>query len=128
MEPTPQAVFAYAKEQYGAVPEYLWAKTPDSAVLRHPGSGKWFAVLLQVDPSRFGLPGEAALDVLNVKCDPLLAGSLRGKAGYFPAYHMNKQHWISIALPLVADLSEVLPLLQLSYHLAGLRPPAKGGR
>ena len=38
------------------------------------------------------------MDVLNVKSDPLLIGSLRGQDGYFPAYHMNKEKWLSIQL------------------------------
>ena len=35
---------------------------------------------------------------LNVKCDPLLIGSLRQKPGSFPAYHMSKTQWITAVL------------------------------
>ena len=28
----------------------------------------------------------------------MLIGSLRGQKGYFPAYHMNKEKWISVLL------------------------------
>ena len=40
----------------------------------------------------------SALIAFNVKSDPLLIGSLRGQDGYFPAYHMNKEKWLSIQL------------------------------
>ena len=37
-----EEIFEYVKKQYGTVPEYLWSKLPDSAVLRHK-NGKWYA-------------------------------------------------------------------------------------
>lgn len=30
-----EAVFGYVKENYGTEPEFLWASTPDAAVLRN---------------------------------------------------------------------------------------------
>ena len=36
------------------------------------------------------MPGDESIDVVNLKCDPLLIGSLRSEPGFFPAYHMNK--------------------------------------
>lgn len=33
-----------------------------------------------------------------VKCDPIMIGALRTQTGFFPAYHMNKDSWISILL------------------------------
>ena len=44
---------------------------------------------------KIGLTGEGEVDILNVKCDPILSGSLRMQPGFFPAYHMNKEKWIS---------------------------------
>lgn len=36
--------------------------------------------------------------VLNLKCDPNLAPILHDFHAIFPAYHMNKRHWISVDL------------------------------
>lgn len=36
--------------------------------------------------------------VLNLKCDPNLAPILHDFRAIFPAYHMNKRHWISVDL------------------------------
>ena len=33
-----EEIFEYVQKQYGTLPEYLWSKLPDSAVLRHK---KW---------------------------------------------------------------------------------------
>ncbi len=58
----------------------------------------WYGVVLEVSADKSGLPEAGIIDVLNVKSDPLLIGSLRGQEGYFPAYHMNKEKWLSIQL------------------------------
>lgn len=73
----PQALLAWAREQYGVLPEYLWAKSPGFAVLRHPHSGRWFAVLMQLPSEKLGLHGGKHVDIVNVKCDPLLTGFLQ---------------------------------------------------
>lgn len=67
--------------------------------------------------SKLGLPEKDFVDVLNVKSDPMLITSLRGQEGYFPAYHMNKEKWISILLR-EADLDDsIRNLLALSFEL-----------
>ena len=49
-----EEIFEYVKKQYGTVPEYLWAQSPDNAVLRHK-NGKWYAVVMTVEKSKLGL-------------------------------------------------------------------------
>lgn len=61
-------------------------------MLRHNDNNKWYGVVLEVFADKLGLPEAGIVDVLNVKSDPLLIGSLRGQDGYFPAYHMNKEN------------------------------------
>ena len=51
------------------------------------------------------------------KCDPVLVGSLRERAGFYPAYHMNKDKWITIRLDGGVDGEEIQRLIQLSYEL-----------
>lgn len=64
-----------------------------------------------------GLPKAGIVDVLNVKSDPLLIGSLRRQDGYFPAYHMNKEKWLSIQLGKPELDDAIKDLLSLSYEL-----------
>ncbi|MCC2127564.1 MmcQ/YjbR family DNA-binding protein [Hominiventricola filiformis] len=52
-----------------------------------------------------------------MKSDPLLIGSLRGQDGYFPAYHMNKEKWLSIQLGKPELDDAIKDLLSLSYEL-----------
>lgn len=63
------------------------------------------------------LPEKEFVDVLNVKGDPMLIASLRGQMGYFPAYHMNKEKWISILLGQAEFDESIQNLLALSYEL-----------
>ncbi|MCR5306092.1 MAG: MmcQ/YjbR family DNA-binding protein [Oscillospiraceae bacterium] len=109
------AVLAFAAETWGTAPEYLWASTPDAAVLRHRENRKWYAILMRVGRERLGLSGSGQTDVLNVKCDPLMTGSLQLRPGILPAYHMNKQSWISILLDGTVPLTEIDGLLRMSY-------------
>ena len=93
---TRQELFTWIRQRYGTEPEYPWHDW--NAVLRHNDNIKWYGVVLEVSADKLGLPEAGIIDVLNVKSDPLLIGSLRGQDGYFPAYHMNKEKWLSIQL------------------------------
>lgn len=112
-------VFKYALETFDAKPEYLWAKDPDSAVLRRSDNNKWFAVIMRVTEDKLGLESGGAVDIIDVKCDPLMVGSMRMNDGVFPGYHMNKDHWITVLLDGSADDELVFSLLDMSYELAG---------
>ena len=81
---TRQELFTWIRQQYGTEPEYLWHDW--NAVLRHNDNNKWYGVVLEVSADKLELPEAGIIDVLNVKSDPLLIGSLRGQDGYFPAY------------------------------------------
>ena len=89
---------AYIQNHYATLPDYPWADTPRAAVFRHAGNRKWFALVMEVPRDKLGLAGTEKLDIVNVKCDPILIASLRGEPGIFPAYHMNKTSWITAAL------------------------------
>ena len=118
-----ESIFGFACEQYDAEPEYLWANLPDAAVLRHTDNRKWFAVVMSVKRSRLGLDvnDDSLVDVMNVKCNLELNGSLRMQPGILPAYHMNKKHWISILLDGTVALNEVCSLLDMSFEMTAKR-------
>ncbi len=112
-----QFVLDYAEENYGTVPEYPWEGTPDAAVLRHRTNKKWYGLVMSVSRKTLGLEGSGSADILNVKCDPQLIGSLLMKKGFLPAYHMNKTHWLSILLDGSVDAQETAMLLDESFGL-----------
>ena len=110
---TRQELFTWIRQQYGTEPEYPWHDR--NAVLRHKDNNKWYGVVLEVSADKLGLPEAGIMDVLNVKSDPLLIGSLRVQDGYFPAYHMNKENWITAALDGSAPKDKLRLVLDMSY-------------
>ncbi len=110
-----EEVFQWCQVQYSVRPDYPWMD--ENAVLRHLNTNKWFGVVLTVKRDKLGLPGEGPIDVLNVKCEPALIGSLRMLPGFLPAYHMNKDNWISILLDGTVSQEEIKTLLDMSYQM-----------
>ena len=98
-----EEIFEYVQKQYGTMPEYLWSKLSDSAVLRHK-NGKWYAVIMTVEKSKLGLEGNDLVDIMDVKCDPEMTS-------------MNKQHWITILLDGSVSEAKTLDFLDMSYDL-----------
>lgn len=107
----------YILENYGTEPDFPWLKYPEIEVFRHGGNQKWFALVMDVPKSKLGLQGTDELDVVNLKCDLVLISSLRGQAGIFPAYHMNKEHWITVALDGTVPEDIIKMLLDMSYTI-----------
>ena len=48
-------------------------------------------------------------------------GSLRGKPGFCPAYHMNKDKWITILLDGSAEKEDITALLAMSYSMTAAK-------
>ena len=109
-----ERITQYIQDTYGTQAEYLWADSPGNAILRHSASKKWYAALMCVLPEKLGLTGEEALDVMDIKCSTIMIGSLLSTKGFLPAYHMNKNHWISIVLDNSVSDDQIIPLLELS--------------
>ncbi|MDE7093711.1 MAG: MmcQ/YjbR family DNA-binding protein, partial [Oscillospiraceae bacterium] len=112
-----EKLFAYAKEKYHAEPEYLWARDPESAILRNSNNQKWFAVIMRISKDKLGLKNKELVWIADFKCDPLLIGSFLQLEGHFPAYHMNKNHWITVLLDGSVKEEQIFQLLDLSYCL-----------
>ena len=104
-------------DHYSADPEYLFRDDPDTAVFRHGSNRKWFAIIMKITEDKLGLRGRRPVDVVNFKADPFFIGSLLARPGFFPAYHMNKTHWITAVLDGRAPDEDILMLLDMSFDL-----------
>ncbi len=111
-------LLTYLQTQYGTVPEQPWAAYPENLVLRHP-CGKWYGIILPVQRAKLGLSGEGQVIVINLKCGPILAGTLRQQPGVLPAWHMSKTNWNSVLLDGTVPMETIQELVALSYHLVG---------
>ncbi len=106
----------YIADTYGVRSEFPWMQYPSFAVYRHESNQKWFAVVMHLPRSKFGLADDGAVDVVNLKCDPIMTGSLCKENGIYPAYHMNKTYWISVFLDGSVEDDKLTWLLALSYN------------
>lgn len=118
-------ILKQAYEQYKTEPEYLWMKYPGYAILRHADNQKWYGILMDIPRDRLDLPGDGYVDILDIKVDPDLAGSLLLEEGIFPGYHMNKGHWITVLLDGTVDLELIFSLLDMSFQLTGRKVKGK---
>lgn len=111
-----QTVFDYIKKKYKVLPEYPWRKYGGSAVFRHSDNSKWFALMMDVQGDKVGLPGTDYVDVINLKVDDMFFRDLIVQEdGIMPAYHMNKMHWISVRLDGTVPEDRVFDLIDMSY-------------
>ena len=106
---------SFIMETYNAETDYPWLKYPNYEVFRHCNNRKWFALIMDVPKNKLGLQGEEMLKVVDFKCDPILIGTLREEPGFFPAYHMSKDSWITVALDgsVSDDKTKMLSLIHI---------------
>lgn len=120
---TRQDIFEWCKKQYDVEPDYPWYDW--NAVLRHKDNRKWFGLVLEINGGKLGMDTEKMVDLLNIKCDPMLIGSLLLRRGFFPAYHMNKDNWVSILLDAPENDEKIKSLLDMSYEMTKNRKKEK---
>ena len=125
---TRERVLELAMALPGATSDKPFEEDFDSTVLRHGGTGKWFGLLMKVPRCKVGLEGDDAAEILNLKCDPLVSYGLRQVyPDILPAWHMNKQLWISVRLEGSLPEETLEMLIRMSYDLtAPKRRHAKG--
>ncbi len=114
---TRQELIEYIFDTYSVEPDYPFPRDDVSCVFRHIDNRKWFGIAMTVPYRTIGISRDGAADILNVKCDPIMMGSFRGKAGFQPAYHMNKDRWITILLDGSAEREDITFLLDMSYRM-----------
>lgn len=111
-----QELVEWIGDAYGVQPDYPWQRYPEYAVFRHE-DGKWFALLMPVPAEKFGVSTQDVYHVINVKVLPEKAAALRGTADVFPAYHMNKEHWVSVRIDGGLETDWIKMMVDDSHYL-----------
>ena len=89
---TRQELIAYIFDEYSVEPDFPFRMDDVTCVFRHIDNRKWFGIAMVIPYRTVGINKPGDVDILNVKCDPIMMGSLRGKSGFCPAYHMNNKY------------------------------------
>ena len=96
---TKQDFLQFCLDVYTTSPDYPFDEDFETAVLRHTDNRKWYAIVMRVSRRKFGFDSDEIIDVVNLKLPTEMFGSFGAADGVYPAYHMNKLHWISVLLP-----------------------------
>ena len=108
-------IITRVQEMYENQLEYLWDKSPDTAILRHENNQKWYAVLMKISWDKLEKGREGLVEAVNLKHDQV--SDLLVKKGIYPAFHMNKRYWISVPLDDSLSDEEMLELIEKSWNL-----------
>ncbi|MBR6950621.1 MAG: MmcQ/YjbR family DNA-binding protein [Oscillospiraceae bacterium] len=112
-----QRLLRAAVETYGVEGDHPFSGDSVTTVLRHSESRRWFALIMRIPRNRLYPGSEGVVDAVNLKSSPLMLGSLIQEDGIFPAYHMNRSHWISVVLDGSVPDDTLFSLLDMSYRL-----------
>ena len=107
----------YCERKFGTEPEAPWEDSPDAYTFKTAKRNKWYALFMTIPYKSLGLVAKGTLDVVNIKLPPEKVLDLIDRVHFYPAYHMNKKHWITIVLDKEVDEPLVQQLLDESYGL-----------
>ena len=98
---------------YETKPEFLWKKHPGYGVFRNKKSGKWFAIIMNIDKSKIIPNKKGEIEIINLKLND---NKYLKQKGIYPAYHMNKKSWVTIILDDTLKEEKILNLINISYE------------
>ena len=103
-------------DTYNVKADYPFEEDFETGVFRHD-SGKWFALAMRVCERKIGHNGDEQIDIVNFKCAPEVIESVAEiEPGIYRAYHMNKTHWLTVAIN-ECDYDTIFWLLGISFDL-----------
>lgn len=86
-------------------------------VVRRRDNQKWFAGIFAIKGYQVGHDTNEPMNIVNLKCESDLIPNLIHENGIYPAYHMNKTHWISVDIEGYEDIEKLKILVDMSYRL-----------
>lgn len=104
----------YIYKKYSVKPEFPWDKYEGDGIFREENS-KWFGIIMNVDKSKIVKDTKSKkVEVIDLKLDDDVEKYL-SKPNFYPAYHMNKKHWITIILDEALKDESIEKLIDISY-------------
>ena len=111
-------VIDYCNNKYGENHVNPFKKHPDILAMVNE-KNKWYALLLDVEYNKLNknIDITTKVKILNLKYPTDNISDIIDNQNIFPAYHMNKKHWISIVLDKNIKLETRKELIDISYSL-----------
>lgn len=109
----------YVKSKYGDDLEFLWDKSPNNAIWRRRDNQKWYCAMLTTKAKSIGIDSSEHVELIDFRESIDIISTLIDNKNYFPAYHMNKKHWLTIKLDdCTLDFDTIKSHIDNSYILA----------
>ena len=119
-------ICALIARRHGEGPDFPFSgRHSAAAVFRHPDNRKWYGIIMSIPCGKLppkppgcgpsgleALPPDAEIGVMNLKANPADIATLTREPGIFPCYHMNRKHWVSLALEDILPDERVLRLVE----------------
>ena len=111
-------VIDHCNNKYGENHVNPFKKHPDILAFVNERN-KWYALLLDVEYNKLNKNTDITtkVKILNVKYPTDRILEIIDNKNIFPAYHMNKKHWISVVLDKNIKLETIKELIGISYTL-----------
>ncbi len=111
-------IVKYIQEKYQDKPEFEWEKFPGFATFKNKDTKKWYALIMNISKNKIEGDTLEEIEILNLKLNPLEIEKLLKQKGFYPAYHMNKKHWLTTILDSSIPDETIFPLIDESYSYA----------
>ena len=111
-------IIDYCNNKYGENHVNPFKKHPDILAFVNE-KNKWYALLSAVEYNKLNKNTDITtkVKILNLKYPTDKILDIIDNQNIFPAYHMNKKHWISIVLDKNIKLETIKELIDISYSL-----------
>ena len=111
-------IIDYCNNKYGENHVNPFKKHPDILAFVNE-KNKWYALMSNVEYNKLNKTSNiiTKVKILNVKYPTDNISDIIDNQNIFPAYHMNKKHWISIVLDKNIKLKTIKELIDISYSL-----------
>ena len=111
-------IIDYCNNKYGGNHVNPFKKHPDILAMVNE-KNKWYSLFMDVEYNKLNKNTDITtkVKILNVKypADKIL--EIIDNKNIFPAYHMNKKHWISIVIDKNIKLEKIKELIDISHSL-----------
>lgn len=112
-----EELLKYTTNVHGTIPETPFEKLPTSYTVKTHNKNKWYGLFMDITYKQLGIDNQDTVHILNVKNHPEKIEELIDYIHFFPAYHMNKKHWITIVLNKSTDVELVKKMIDDSYSI-----------
>ncbi|WP_314397120.1 MmcQ/YjbR family DNA-binding protein [uncultured Gemella sp.] len=111
-------IIDYYNNKYGGNRVNPFKKHPDILAMVNE-KNKWYSLFLDVEYNKLNKNTDITtkVKILNVKYPANKILEIIDNKNIFPAYHMNKKHWISIVIDKNIKLEKIKELIDISHSL-----------